>query len=42
MNLLKLVLITLLALVFQDYIRGIEDIIFIVDTSLNKWEEVLI
>lgn len=42
MNLLKLALITLLALVFLDYIRGIEDIIFIVDTSLNKWEEVVI
>lgn len=42
MDLLKLVLRTLPALVFLDYIEGAGDIILAVNTSLQGWEGVLI
>lgn len=36
MNLLKLALITLLILVFLDYIKKIGNIIFVIDASLKS------
>lgn len=42
MDLLKLELTTLLALVFLNYIEQASDIILTVDTSLKGWGRVLI
>ena len=42
MDLLKLVLTTLSTLVLLDYSKRASEIIFVMDTSLEKWGEVLI
>ena len=41
MDLLKLALIILPALVLLDYSRGADEIIFAIDASLKSWEGVL-
>ena len=41
MDLLKLVLTSLLALVLFDYLKNVDKIILAVDASLKGWEEVL-
>lgn len=41
MNLLKLAFTTSPALVSLDYTESVDDIILAVDTSLDRWEKVL-